>query len=127
PLLSVEAKPFIFFSTRKGAKVIQQIGQTVEINGRLIPAVNIQVDGMPDIINGHPYNTYFEIMFDEGGLFVVSQDLPDPEVHDDILVEYYLYWGMADENADVPSYTKRFATWDEFLDDYDLHLACLYR
>lgn len=45
---------------------IEDLGNAVKINDTIIPAVNIQVDGFPCVIDGHNYDIFFEILFEFG-------------------------------------------------------------
>jgi hypothetical protein len=58
--------------------VIYQAGNFVSINDRLIPAVNIQAEGVPGYLpvgEGKTswFGVYFEVPFEDGSLWVVSQ------------------------------------------------------
>ena len=100
------------------------LGNCVEIENIKIPAVNIQVDGVPGFLswtgpNGettHWYGIYFEIMFESGALWVVEQ-LWDGAPDDKIKIKIYHNWAKGDDTT----WTVIFAdTWDEFLIDYQL-------
>lgn len=57
--------------------MIEHVGDYVRINGRMIPAVNIQVENVPgyiDIGRGRTfwYGVYFEIGFEDGSLWIVN-------------------------------------------------------
>lgn len=64
---------------------IEDMGNAVKINDTIIPAVNIQVDGFPKVIDGHNYDIYFEILFEFGTAWTVSifedPDYIDVDVH----------------------------------------------
>jgi hypothetical protein len=50
----------------------------VQLGDVCVPAVNVQVyEDPPVIIDGHMYGNYFEVMFEDGSLWVVEQGLRD--------------------------------------------------
>lgn len=40
----------------------------VRIDDTFIPAVNVQIDGFPCVLDGHLYNKYFEVLFEYGNV-----------------------------------------------------------
>ena len=99
--------------------VIENYTNCVKIHDTLIPAVNIQVDDVPGYIamaDGRTdwFGVYFEIMFEEGALWVVSQG-DNPADITEVLVEEYDKWGRGNEEI---SYAQHFGTWDDFLERY---------
>lgn len=95
----------------------KHVGNCVEINGSYIPAVNIQVEGVPGYIT-HTDNTevwygvYFEILFEDGSLWVVEQGF-DREKLDEITVQEYLKFAIV-KSLDLPGVKRTMNTWEEF-------------
>lgn len=119
--------------------MLEDMGNAVKINDRIIPAMNIQVDGVPGVLdNGQWYNPYFEIMFETGELWVVEDRRKDkPEYSGGlrefvpyIVVEAYSDWNKHKirrhwNNHNDTVYFKAehfyyFNEWEDFLLFYDL-------
>ncbi len=103
--------------------MLQQVGRMVDIDGTLIPAVNIQVDDVPRFFEHDDgskvwYDVYFEIMFEDGGLWIVEQWIDDEGLT--IYVAYYPRWGMG-ETGD-PSGALLFSSWLSFVEGYKARL-----
>ena len=49
--------------------MLKDYGHAVGILDKIVPAINIQVENIPE-----GYGVYFEIMFEDGDLWVVEQD-----------------------------------------------------
>jgi len=101
--------------------MIFEVGSNmVEINERLIPAVNIQVDGFPKLVtepNGAPYHypIYFEVLFEDGTNWCVETF---STVNDPWVVINGISFGEPDK-AYCGTYSIPVLTWDAFLDHYD--------
>lgn len=105
---------------------IEDRGNAVKIGDHIIPAVNIQVEGVPGHIKcdipgcaGHWYGIYFEIMMEQGDLWEVSYR--DQEHSDDqIYVTVFPNWGMSQDFTDVKKLeVYPFNDWDMFLFFYN--------
>ena len=98
--------------------VFSDLGRVIkletETKTKLIPAVNIQVENIPD-----GYGIYFEILFENGNLWVVMQDISKPNMPIDIIEQND--WAHDQTLIDDP--TTFADNWDQFLDLYEL--ACL--
>lgn len=85
-----------------------------------IPAVNIQVEDVPGYIyyaDGMSawFGIYFEIMFEDGSLWVVSQgSIPDDGLNDIMIVEYPKFH----ENSRI-AIGNSVKTWEEFAATYN--------
>lgn len=112
---------------------IEQIGNYVKINNRMIPAGNIQVEGYPgwkrSEVDGleYWYGIYFEVAFEDGSLWIVDQwsnasfSLPD-EARQIVIVAEYATFGM-DRSADgEPTYAWMLPNWNEFERIYSVKL-----
>lgn len=101
--------------------MLEDFGNMVSVNGQKIPAVNIQVEGVPGYIYGEDfgaewYGVYFEIMFERGYLWVVSQkSLADAD--ETITVE--VFSDYAHIRSLEPDMTIPIYNWDDFLDMYN--------
>lgn len=88
----------------------------VKIGNRVLPAVNVQVEGFPTFVKfenpivdiGHILPIYFELLFETGALWTVTYH------GEDILVEMYVDF----DNEPELSIAKLYKTWDELLDAY---------
>jgi hypothetical protein len=105
--------------------VLEDFGNMVSINGQKIPAGNIQVDNVPGYIytgdfGAEWYGVYFEILFEQGYLWVVSQRsefTDDEKIH----VAVYSNWARDREsyrNTDADLVIP-CAHWDDFLEMYN--------
>lgn len=93
--------------------LLMDFGRAVEVTTenktKLIPAVNIQVENIPE-----GYGVYFEIFFENGSLWVIEQDISGNDRG--IYVTKHADWA---HNEDLNSYsTVMFSTWDDFIDGY---------
>ena len=112
---------------------LEDLGNCVCINGRLIPAVNIQVENVPGMIT-YPsgdsawYGIYFEILFEDGSLWVVEQkskEDADDYIYVTIYDEFYKVVNGTEDYTDEPDFGWCLQTWDEMLENYDRHLNAL--
>ena len=103
--------------------MIEEMPNGVMINKTFIPAVNLQVENHPGwmpnmgVIGATEawYPLYFEIMFETGDLWCVTQG-DHPEEPDKIMVEVHKSW--ANHHYVDPDMTVYPGTWDEFLELY---------
>lgn len=98
--------------------MLRRMGSTINILGKLIPAVNIQVENVPGWLNDNEgnavwYGVYFEILFEDGSLWIVEQGF-DMDKQDEITVGEYLTWGV-NEDLDQIDKTYTFDKWSDFL------------
>lgn len=106
--------------------MLKQVGKMVEIEDRLIPAINIQVEGVPGYFEmsvGRPmwFGIYFEVKFEDGALWVVSQG-DDPDDQPGCVMVYgYENWSenSGGSNLDDADYCLIFKNWESFLDIYN--------
>lgn len=110
-------------------------GNFVQIYERMIPAVNIQVEGVPGYLtheNGHRewYGIYFEVMFEGGEYWVVEQgfknNLGIVQLEGVWVAEYDTQNRASVEWEGTPSYGWFAQTWDAFLEGYDCKVASKY-
>lgn len=98
----------------------EQVGNCVRLGETFIPAVNIQVEDVPGYIyyaDGMSawFGIYFEIMFEDGSLWVVSQDsIPNNGLNNIIIVEYPKFH----ENSRI-AIGNSVKTWEEFAATYN--------
>jgi hypothetical protein len=112
----------------KEKKLLEDFGNMVSINGQKIPAVNIQVEDMPGYIyhqdwGAEWYGVYFEILFEPGYLWVVSQGA-DEMAHDmRVMVTVYGDWARdrGSHRHIPPDVVIPCAHWDDFLEMYNSH------
>lgn len=90
--------------------MLEDLGNCVRIHDTVIPAVNIQIEGFPKFVDGDWYGIYFEILVEDGGLYIVQQYHQDGSIR----CENYPFWGGGDGDKDfyIPTYTSN---WEEFL------------
>lgn len=105
--------------------MVGQLGNLVVIEGRRIPAINIQVDNVPGFIKGpdgeaHWYGVYFEIMFPDGALWEVNEGADENEFSR-ITVTEYDYWAEG-QRLDEPNFERTVENWIKFLEMYDAKL-----
>lgn len=108
---------------------IEDYGNCVKIGDKLIPAVNIQVENMPGYLSSPLasgeklvwYGIHFEIMFENGSLWEVSQWLEEKDA-DEIIIFEYSHWASGDR--DEPTYLKLLRSWEDFVMWYELFLSC---
>lgn len=100
----------------------EQVSNCVRIEKTLIPAVNINVDDMPGYIEHDDgteawYGVYFEVLFEDGTLWVVGQgdkQDEDGEPFPEIYLEQCPNW---DKQQNI-WFVVAMNGWDEFLDLY---------
>lgn len=103
----------------------EKVGNYVLIGGTRIPAVNIQVEGVPGFINGEWYGIYFEIMFEDGKLWVVeqgSEHIPIEGAEAGFVfmqVEVMEYPRFALTGLDNPGVKIMLKDWEDFLNLYN--------
>jgi hypothetical protein len=100
-----------------------EVGNMVQIGDTLIPAVNIQVEGVPGLLKHCDgtfrwYGVYFEIMFEDGALWEVSQGAEQEDVTRIILTEYD-EWFSKEAHDGEESRSKIFGDWERFLAHYE--------
>lgn len=114
---------------------IREVGKCVEINGTLIPAVNIQVEGVPGYLthgNGHRqwYGIYFEVMFEGGEYWVVEKGFKNNigivQMDGVWVAEYDSKNPETYEGDRVPSYGWFATSWEAFVDCYESKVASKY-
>lgn len=86
---------------------LQDMGNCVKIGTALVPAVNIQVEFIPE-----GYGIYFEILFENGDLWVVNKESDTG----DIITEVFADW--AHQPDESPLYIAVTETWELFLENY---------
>lgn len=91
--------------------VIENMGNSVKIDERIIPAVFIQGEA-PQVIDGTPYDIYFEIMFESGEHWVVMKN--NHRLGPDVYM-YFKFDLYPDDPADC---FVACASWEKFLDYY---------
>ena len=82
----------------------------VQIGKNKITAVNVQVEGFPQNIDGVDYGIYFEIPFPNGALWVVSR----MKLNGKIEVEMFPNFNYNKEKFDL----EFFSGWGDFMDSY---------
>ena len=96
-------------------------GNMVSINNTLIPALNIQVDGYPKVEERLDlwFGIYFEIMFEDGDLWVVDQgSAPGLPQEDHVFVEEIKNFAKEADRS-VNGELMVFPDWAIFLEHYD--------
>jgi hypothetical protein len=99
---------------------LQEVGSCVQVGATLIPAVNIQVEDMPGLINGEHYGVYFEILFENGSLWIVEQGAKEYEglgLEKYVIVTEHPKWGML-QDLSQPGVRLFLYDWTEFLTLY---------
>ena len=100
--------------------VPEEFGNCVKIGTEFIPAVNIQVEDVPGYVYFEDgtnawYGVYFEIMFEDGALWVVSQgSIPDDPDGDIMIVEYPKF--HISSRIAIGNSAK---TWEAFVEMYN--------
>lgn len=100
---------------------LQEVGNCVKVGATLIPAVNIQVEGVPGFVEHDGkkfwYGVYFEILFETGALWVVEQggkqDYTEA-VMKSVMIQEYPRWGVT-ESLDYPGAFVVVESWEDFL------------
>jgi len=119
--------PSLYSSKIKESNVLEDFGNCVGINGRIVPAVNIQVENVPGFLEHNDgtaawYGVYFEILFEQGYLWVVEQGAEELEPTSKITIDVYGDYTHRDRYKDFPAEPDvriPVAHWDEFLEVYD--------
>ena len=99
--------------------MLEDMGNAVKIGETIIPAVNIQVEGVPGYLE-HPdggadwYGVYFEVMMETGEHLVVQQKWT-PNMDDKIYVEFYLNHGPVYERSCKPDVIQLDSSWESFV------------
>ena len=108
----------------------EQAGNCVQLGNRLIPAVNIQVEGVPGYltdVDGEKrwYGVYFEVMFEDGSYWVVDHGT-DGDASDLIFVNEY---GRPKHDLDIPhpTSTQVMHSWESFIVLYDEKRSTIIR
>lgn len=109
--------------------MLEDLGNCVKIHDTVIPAVNIQVDPQEIFRYDHEIDMwiglYFEIMFEDGSLWVVTQEWPT----DEIKIDWFPNWHKAHEYGF--SYTDGsivgipIRDWDHFSMFYKIRLEAM--
>ena len=104
---------------------LQEVGNCVKVGATLIPAVNIQVEGVPGFIQHGDtkfwYGVYFEILFETGALWVVEQGGKQEyteSVMNSVMIQEYPRWGVT-ESLDHPGVFVVVESWEAFLGLYE--------
>lgn len=90
--------------------MLEDLGNCVKIHDTVIPAVNIQIEGFPKFVGDDWYGIYFEILVEDGGLYIVSELRPNEL----ITIENFPFWGCGGEDKDF-HILKYVRSWEEFL------------
>jgi hypothetical protein len=112
---------------------LHKVGNCVEIGEKLIPAVNIQVEGVPGYLEHRPtgekawYGIYFEVLFEGGEFWVVEKGFKNNigvVQWDGVWVEEY---DSKDRKSDLePNYAWYLPSWEAFLDGYEVKTLSKY-
>lgn len=112
---------------------LHKVGNCVEIGEKLIPAVNIQVDGVPGYLEHRPtgektwFGIYFEILFEGGEFWVVEKGFKNNigvVQWDGVWVEEYDSKDRkTGEYGLEPNYACYLPSWDAFLSYYETKIA----
>jgi hypothetical protein len=100
-------------------------GSFVRLGTTLIPALNIQTEGVPGYLSKADgskvwYGLYFEVSFPVGALWIVEQGfrlINETEWEKRILVTEHPKWGLS-QSLDFPGVTRYLEDWEEFLGLY---------
>lgn len=106
--------------------MLEDLGNCVKIHDTVIPAVNIQIEGFPKFVGDDWYGIYFEIMFECGDLWEVSQSTVNSHIE---VTEFKNWVGMA-RSRGGPGYTGAVEViypddWEAFVEFYDAVLLCM--
>jgi hypothetical protein len=104
--------------------MLEQVGNFVKINDQLIPACNIQVKNVPGYVTWPDgqivwAGVYFEIMFEDGSLWIVDQLYKSGPIH----VLQTPRFGY-NKLVAPPERFYEEDTWDNFLFSYNLEVSC---
>ena len=104
----------------------EEAGNCVLLGRTYIPAVNIQVEGVPgmikvaDDIEPAWYGVYFEILFEDAALWIIMQgsESKDNKTWDQIIhVAEYPNWGKG-EGFKQLGVERKLESWEDFLSLY---------
>lgn len=98
----------------------EQLGSCVKLGATVIPAVNIQVEDVPGYIyyaDGMSawFGIYFEIMFEDGALWLVMQGSTEETVDGGVQIVEYPKW----EQQPNIAIGNTVANWEEFVNIYN--------
>lgn len=104
--------------------MLEDLGNAVRILDTIVPAVNIQVEGVPGYlteVDGQKrwYGIYFEVLFEDGRRWEVEHGFTQAENGraDDYAI-YVFHCDSRDDYA-IDSYNlKMFDSWEQFLEAY---------
>lgn len=102
--------------------MLEDLGNAVRVLDRVIPAVNIQVEGVPGVLKHEDgteawYGIYFEIMFEDGHTWEVEKGFTPEEDFNTIFV---FHCDSREDYSIDPDNLMMFETWEEFLENYDI-------
>lgn len=96
------------------------MGNAVKINDRIIPAVCIQTGPeFPCWKEGHYYGIYFEVMFEDGSLWVVNS------LNDLAIISIDVFKNFAEFPSKSADTFINCRGWDQFLYNYDTWLMTM--
>ena len=109
--------------------MLEDLGNCVKIHDTVIPAVNIQVDPQEIFRYDHEIGMwiglYFEVMFENGSLWVVTQEWPD----DPIKVDRFPNWHKVNQPGqhfiDQSDLGITLKDWDDFLTFYRIRVKSI--
>ena len=109
--------------------MLEDLGNCVKIHDTVIPAVNIQVDPQEIFRYDHKIQMwiglYFEILFEDGSLWEVTQEWCD----DPIIVHLYPNWHKINQPGQDYIHNAilnyHIPDWENFLDEYQVRLGVL--
>ena len=112
---------------RTTVAILEQVNNCIKIGGQYIPAVNIQVEGVPGMlkhVDGTSawYGVYFEILFETGALWIVEQGFNGPDDMSITVTEYPKY-GLT-EDTSIRGVVVGMNTWREFVSLYQEKVEC---
>lgn len=102
--------------------MLEDFGNAVMIMGRYIPAVNIQVNGMPGFIQVGGldpvwYGVYFEILWEDASLWIVEEGSEQVQANRITLQEIRNFGTGIGQPVEGP--TRDLKNWGEFVSIYD--------
>jgi hypothetical protein len=104
---------------------LHKAGNCVDFDGKLIPALNIQVEGVPGYLehtdkSKYWYGIYFEVMFEDGSYWVVEKGCRELDTEEIVVAEYRDLWPRSTRETREPSYAWLAFDWNHFLEVYDI-------
>lgn len=104
----------------------REMGRAILLGTTIIPAVNIQVENVPGYIDMGDrtewYGVYFEILFETGCLWVISQGSEEPKKGQGynpwIVVMEYPKWAFTESRQDLGN-QHYLSSWRSFLGLYN--------